>query len=179
MGAHVSMDCAGSEEEWQLALEATKAAKARGCKVKVVLHDALSADIWDLSLAAANLCDAGADILTVEALGGDVDEDAVRELIEACCENDILGVPMMMRLGVRFGPLARPPSHGGAGNDDGAANEDETARATQRMQALVASAAEMGIYHFDACPLGLRALTPSALGEALAEAGVATRLAVR
>ena len=60
----------------------------------MVLHDALAADIWELALTAANLCDAGADILTLEALGADADAEAFREAVEAMNENDILGVPV-------------------------------------------------------------------------------------
>ena len=166
MGVHISMDCAagGGErlpQEWQHALEATKAAKDSGLRVKVVLHNALAADPYDLSLVAANLCDAGADILTIEALGGDVEDDAMREVIEACCENDILGVPMMMRLGVRLGPSA------GLGEDT---------EELLRVKTLVTYAARMGIYHFDTCPLGLGALAPVTLVEAMLEAGVESRL---
>ena len=60
----------------------------------MVLHEALAANIWELALTAANLCDAGADVLTLEALGADADADAFREAVEAMNENDILGVPV-------------------------------------------------------------------------------------
>ena len=114
LGVHVPLVCAGPQwdqtdlfqRQWEEAVEATQAAKAAGQKVKVVLHDALSADTWDLALAAANLCDAGADILMVEARGSDVDQEELRERLDAMCENDVLGVPMTMRLGAHAPAIA-------------------------------------------------------------------------
>ena len=107
LGVHVPLFCSGPQWEitdkfqrqWDDAVQAAHAAKEAGQKVKVILHDALAADTYDLALIAANLCDAGADILTLEALGDDVDTDELRAKVEAMCENDVLGVPMSMRIG--------------------------------------------------------------------------------
>ena len=93
-----------------------------------------------------------------------MDEDDLRDRVEAMAENDILGVPMTMRIGVRFGPS---PDR----------TDDNEVQLAEHIKGLVEFAAgEMAIFHFDTCPLGRHAVAPAALAEALAGVGVDSRL---
>jgi len=163
-GVHVTLRCGAPEDEWAHALQATLAAKAAGAQVKALLQGALAVEATQLALASARLCDAGADILVVEALGGDVDEDDVWDAVDCMRENDVLGVPVAMRLGLRCGP---------------APGEEEAAVAAHVRSLIGFAATELECLHFDTCPLGQSALAPATLALALEEAGVESKLAVR
>eukprot|EP00937_MAST-01D_sp_MAST-1D-sp2_P004226 g4226.t1 len=161
LGVHVPLRCTAGETEWAQAEAVVRQAKRGGLQTKVLLQDALAVDSTVLGLVSARACDAGADVLTIEALGAGVSEDDLWDAADCMRENDVVGVPMAMRLGVRLGH----------GETAGGADLQEHVRL------LVAVAAtELQVLHFDVCPLGLGALTPAALAEALEEAGVDNRL---
>jgi hypothetical protein len=162
-GVHLVLRCGAPEDEWAHALQMTLAAKAAGAQVKALLQGALAVEATQLALASARLCDAGADILVVEALGGDVDEDDVWDAVDCMRENDVLGVPVAMRLGLRCGP---------------APGEEEAAVAAHVRSLVGFAATELECLHFDTCPLGQSALAPATLALALEEAGVESKLAV-
>lgn len=103
-------------------------------------------------------------VSTEQALGA-ADEDDLTDAIDAMKQNDVVGAPVAMRLGVRAGPAQGADADGDARAD------------VARAQSLVALAAgELGVFHFDTCALGQSALPPAALIEALEEAGVESRL---
>eukprot|EP01050_Picozoa_sp_SAG11_P002253 SAG11_NODE_111_length_16190_cov_9.912808_1_plen_272_part_00 len=103
IGVSLPLACDASDEEVKTVVAHTQQAKSIDMKVKVVLHGALDARPTTLSYISALLGDAGADILMLDVLGGGVDQDDIEELVESMTENDIVGVPMAMRVGMRFG----------------------------------------------------------------------------
>ena len=158
-GCHIAFPCDAPREDWDAVLQIAEDAKARGLNLRVTMNDALRVRGSTLSLAASLLADAGADLLVLEAVGMDADEDDLEKAFEEMNSNDVFGIPMSMRVGVRFGLKE-------------ADNEDELKHA----RVLATHAASIGIIHFDVCPLGRIALSPPDLAAALQEAGVETRL---
>ena len=150
---HVDVYCDEGETQWAEAVQLTELAKeVSGLKVKALLHAALEVDALELSHAAALLGDAGADILTI-SVSDDADTDDLDDAVEAMRENDILGVPMAMRIGMRI-----------------PADCEDAAE-------LVAHAVEnLEVFHFDVCPLGKRALKPAMLAAAVNKLDVDSQL---
>ena len=160
-GCHLTLHVSeGGREAWQEIVNAVEDTKTKGLRVRVTIVGALSVSPTTLSLAACLLADAGADLLVLESLGDENGEDDLENAFEALTNNDIQGIPISMRVGVRFGTLS--------GND----TEEARAHAT----ALACHAASLGIVHFDLCPLGKVAMGPGSLLSAFEEAGVESRL---
>eukprot|EP00947_MAST-08B_sp_MAST-8B-sp1_P004674 g4674.t1 len=145
--ASVWDDCCSEVEE----------AKGAGAIVRASLLHAFAdtsgfaTDATDVQLGTARLADAGADVIML--MDTTDDEDQTREVLEACLWNDVVGLPMSARLGVR----ARA-----AGSKKGD---------VMPMSASLRVAMEMGIRHYDCdlCNIAAPALGP--LTELLEEHG--------
>ena len=119
-GALVSVSAAETDPAvWKDAEAAVRRAKEQGSpSVRADLTSAFrlpcggDIDPSDVQLASARLADAGCDILMLMDTWSTnhstytVDEDDVREALEACLYNDIVGMPMSARLGIRAQPSA-------------------------------------------------------------------------
>ena len=92
------------------------------------------------------------------------DEDDLWDAVDCMRENDVLGVPIAMRLGLRLQP--GPGSSGG------------TCGNASAVSLLALAASELAVPHFDVCPLARMAPAPATLAAALEEAGVDSRLRV-
>ena len=144
--ASVWDDCCSEVEE----------AKGAGAIVRASLLHAFAdtsgfaTDATDVQLGTARLADAGADVIML--MDTTDDEDQTREVLEACLWNDVVGLPMSARLGVRV---------------RAAGSEGDV----MPMSASLRVAMEMGIRHYDCdlCNIAAPALGP--LTELLEEHG--------
>ncbi|KAL1520154.1 hypothetical protein AB1Y20_023624 [Prymnesium parvum] len=126
-------------------LAAVRALVEGGRAARAILSPRLCEEAADAQLAAAELADAGAQVLFLPA-GAGASEDALRESVESVVEVDVEGAPM----GARVGLCVAPGTHAAP---------------------LMAFAhRELGVLHFMSCLAGTRAPRPS---EVLAALGVA------
>lgn len=103
---HFAVDfvCSEQRENWNEALDFCAGARKTGStQVKVCLVDAFAVDSMKLQLASSLLADAGVEILVLQASAGAIDTDDLDEAMEACLYNDIAGLPMKQRIGLRVG----------------------------------------------------------------------------
>jgi hypothetical protein len=118
---------------------------ARGLNLRtraVLLHQ--DHDPHNVSLFAAEMADAGAETILLSA-SASLDQDQLREIAEAACEVDLVGMPMHARLGlwVANSPNADP------------------------LRLVRFAHTELGLLHFAACLAGVQAPRPSELLKAV------------
>jgi hypothetical protein len=162
----VDVTCSGpgagpARADWAAAKAAIRAAKAAGFSARCNLMDSFShaehgqTDVNVLQLASAYFADEGCDLIVLvndPAKMLEVDDYDLQEAVEACLWNDIAGMPMSVRLGVR---TAGSAAGAGAG--------------VWEMQ--VRAALEMKVINFDACLGGVQAPAVGALAQLLEAEG--------
>ena len=82
----------------------TQAAKARGERVVVTVANAFALDPEDVVVVCLKIADAGADAVVLSDCSGVADEESLSELVEMVLYEDVEGMPMSYRLGLRAPP---------------------------------------------------------------------------
>lgn len=108
--AHVGkVDGVDPEQSVEAALRVILAAAEQGLESRVLLQGCIGStgghtpDPYDVQAWAAELCDVGCDAIILGAEPG-ADEDDLQDVLGACKEADVVGVPMQWRLGLRLDP---------------------------------------------------------------------------
>eukprot|EP01047_Picozoa_sp_COSAG01_P054147 COSAG01_NODE_5881_length_3971_cov_6.184353_4_plen_293_part_00 len=135
---------------------------------------------YDVASWTAELADVGCEVIVL-GCEPNADEDGVEEVVGACKEADVVGVPMQWRIGLRAWP--RHPMHAAAvlwqpelrlacvGCVSLSGTGIDPATAGAQFEDIVDAAVQQGVLCYDCCVHGATAPSPSRLLDALQSAG--------